>query len=83
MFKTPLADALLSAKAKKPALELKVAVPDRKFTVAVEPLPLPTVILLPQVRVLPVPGLISTVPECTVSKPLVPLIFAPLAKVVM
>src|ERR1035438_9100977 len=78
MFKTPTADAPLSAKAKKPPPLLKVAVPARKFMVALEALP--TVTLVPQVRVLPVPGLISTVPECTVSKP-VPVIFAPLIKV--
>ena len=80
MFKTPTAVAPLSAKAKKPVPLLKVAVPDRKFMVALEALP--TVTLVPQVSVLPVPGLISSVPVCTVSNPL-PVIFAPLIKVRM
>src|ERR1035441_9409555 len=78
MFKTPMADAPLSAKAKKPLFAVKLAVPDRKFMVAVEPLP--TVTLELQVRVLPASGLISSVPVFTLSKA-VPLIFAPLIKV--
>src|ERR1035441_10602918 len=78
MFTTPTDDAPPSPMAKKPLPLLKVTVPARKFMVAVELLP--TVTLVPQVRVLPVAGLISSVPVCTVSNAL-PVIFAPLIKV--